>query len=60
MDSESEDYNFTYSNPDSETLQLDGVIVSDTLQIIFSKIDHKKFKLNARGFHWINERPYIE
>ncbi len=60
MDSESEDNNFTYSNPDSETLQIDGVIAPDTLHIIFSKVDHKKFKLNARGFHWINERPYIE
>jgi hypothetical protein len=60
MDSESEDYNFTYLNPSSDTLQLDGVIESDTLHIIFSKVDHKKFKLKARGFHWINERPYIE
>tara|TARA_R110001632_G_scaffold95102_3_gene201166 strand:- start:2033 stop:3184 length:1152 start_codon:yes stop_codon:yes gene_type:complete len=60
MDSESEDYNFTYLNPSSDALKLDGIIASDTLHIIFSKIDHKKFKLNARGFHWINERPYIE
>ena len=60
MDSESEEYNFTYLNLGPEALKLDGIIESDTLHIIFSKIDHKKFKLNARGFHWINEQPYVE
>lgn len=56
--SESENYNFNYKNPNSEALQLDGVIASDTLHIIFSRIKHEKFDLNARGFNWINERPY--
>lgn len=58
IDSESEGYNFNYKHPNSEFLQLDGIIESDTLQIIFSKKDHEKFNLNARGFNWINERPY--
>lgn len=57
-DAESEDYNFNYRNPSSEFLQLDGIIESDTLHMLFSRIDHKKFNLNARGFNWINERPY--
>ncbi|WP_347923515.1 DoxX family protein [Pontimicrobium sp. SW4] len=57
-DLESEDYNFNYENPNSEFLQLDGIIESDTLSIIFTKIDHEKFNLNSRGFNWINERPY--
>jgi hypothetical protein len=57
-DSESEDYNFNYKNPDSEFLQLDGIIESDTLHIIFSRKNHEKFNLNSRGFKWINERPY--
>lgn len=57
-DSKSEAYNFSYKNPNSELLQLDGIIESDTLQMIFSRKDHEKFNLNARGFHWINERPY--
>jgi hypothetical protein len=54
----SEEYNFDYKNPNSEFLQLNGIIESDTLSIIFTRIDHEKFNLNARGFNWINERPY--
>jgi hypothetical protein len=57
-DSESEEYNFDYKNPNSEILQLNGIIASDTLHILFSRKDHTKFNLNARGFNWINERPY--
>ncbi|WP_034059558.1 DoxX family protein [Lacinutrix jangbogonensis] len=56
--SESEVYNFNYKNPNSEVLELEGILALDTLQIIFSRKDHEKFNLNARGFHWINERPY--
>ncbi len=55
---ESEDYNFDYTNPNSEFLELDGIMESDTLHIIFSRKDHEKFNLNSRGFNWINERPY--
>lgn len=54
----SEDYNFSYIKPNSEVLQLDGIIESDTLHIVFSRKQHEKFNLNSRGFHWINERPY--
>jgi hypothetical protein len=57
-DSESEVYNFNYKNSNSGFLELEGSIESDTLHIIFSRKDHEKFNLNARGFHWINERPY--
>jgi hypothetical protein len=57
-DIESEDYNFNYTNPNSSFLELDGIIESDTLHIIFAKKDHNEFNLNARGFNWINERPY--
>ena len=57
-DSGSEGYNFNYKSVNSDLLQLDGVIESDTLHIIFSRKDHTKFNLNARGFNWINERPY--
>ncbi len=55
---ESEDYNFDYKNPNSEFLELDGIMESDTLRIILSRRDHEKFILNSRGFNWINERPY--
>jgi len=56
--SESENYNFNYIYPNAEYLLLDGIIESDTLDIIFSRKDHEKFNLNSRGFNWINERPY--
>ncbi len=56
--SASENYNFNYKNPNSEFLELDGIMKSDTLHIIFSRKDHEKFNLNSRGFNWINERPY--
>ena len=56
--SESENYNFYYKKPNPKFLQLDGIIESDTLHVIFSRKDHKKFNLNSRGFNWINERPY--
>jgi len=57
-DSKSENFNFNYKNSNSELLQLDGIIESDTLQIIFSRKDHRKFNLNSRGFNWIIEHPY--
>ncbi|MFT5751302.1 MAG: hypothetical protein ACI828_002500 [Flavobacteriales bacterium] len=57
---ESEAYNFNYSSLNSESLQLDGVMASDTLRIVLSRIDHKKFNLNSRGFNWINKYPYRE
>lgn len=57
-ESESEDFNFNYKNSGSESLQLDGIIESDTLHILFARKDHNQFNLNARGFNWINERPY--
>ncbi|MBQ0769254.1 MAG: DoxX family protein [Bizionia sp.] len=59
-DSESNDYNFYYQSPNPESLQLDGILESDTLHIIFSRKNHEKFNLNSRGFNWINERPYIK
>ena len=55
---ESEDYNFDYEYFDTDVLQLNGIIKSDTLDIIFSRIKHEEFTLNARGFNWINERPF--
>lgn len=57
-DSESETYNFDYKHPNPNSLLLDGIIGSDTLDIIFTKIDHEKFNLRSRGFNWISERPF--
>lgn len=57
-DPKSEDNLFNYDDSKHGILQLNGVLDSDTLNIVFRKIDHQKFNLNARGFNWINERPY--
>jgi len=51
-------YNFIYKNPNALFLQLDGKIDEDSLHIILSKKDLNDFKLNSRGFNWINEYPY--
>jgi hypothetical protein len=56
--SESEIYNFNYENPNPNYLLLDGIIGSDTLDIIFTRKEHEKFNLKSRGFNWISERPY--
>lgn len=50
--------NFKYYHPNKDFLQLKGTLENDTLDIILSRVDHTKFRLNSRGFNWINERPY--
>lgn len=50
--------NFKYQLFGESTLQLDGVLEKDTLQIFFSKINRKDFLLMNRGYHWVNESPY--
>ena len=56
--SESENYNFNYEHPNPNYLLLDGIIGSDTLDIIFTRKEHEKFNLKSRGFNWISEQPY--
>ena len=51
-------FNFKYKKPNPYFLQLDGKIEDDSLHILFSKKDLNDFRLNNRGFNWINEYPY--
>ncbi|AFK03857.1 hypothetical protein Emtol_2721 [Emticicia oligotrophica DSM 17448] len=51
-------YTFTYSQPDAETLMLQGKIKSDSIRVAMKKMKHRNFILTSRGFHWINEVPY--
>ncbi len=43
---------------DSAYLNLSGWIKKDSVYMRFKRYDEKKFRLMARGFHWINEFPY--
>ncbi|MGB1313615.1 MAG: DoxX family protein [Bizionia paragorgiae] len=53
-------YNFNYKQLGTNSLLLQGVVNTDTLKITLNRIDHKAFKLYARKFQWINERPYTK
>ncbi|MDQ7948793.1 MAG: hypothetical protein REI78_11985 [Pedobacter sp.] len=48
---------FSYKHPDRNSLLLNGNHGKDSLQVLFKKVDLKKFKLTNTGFHWINEYP---
>lgn len=50
--------NFKYQFFGDSTLQLDGIIEKDTLQLFFGKKNREDFLLINRGFHWVNETPY--
>jgi hypothetical protein len=47
-----------YSQPDKEHLLLSGNMGSDSVQMGAKWLDHTKFRLVSRGFHWVNEYPY--
>lgn len=57
-DTESNDYNFDYVNSTSDTLRLNGIIESDTLKVLLTKVNHREFNLYSRDFNWIIEHPY--
>jgi hypothetical protein len=44
---------------DSSYLILNGMMSKDSLYMKFKKIDLNSFRLLNRGFHWINEYPYL-
>lgn len=52
------DKNFRFKHPNPLYLELEGVLDSDSIKAIFSRVDETEFTLNKRGFNWINERPY--
>ena len=57
-DTESNQYNFDYVNSTSDTLRLNGIIESDTLKVLLTKVNHREFNLYSRDFNWIIEQPY--
>jgi uncharacterized membrane protein YphA (DoxX/SURF4 family) len=50
--------NFYYIK-DSGYLTLVGKIKNDSVRLKFKRFDENKFRLISRGFHWVNEFPYM-
>jgi hypothetical protein len=48
--------NYKVLKPD--TLLLSGLWGKDSIKVRMAKYDMRKFRLNSRGFHWVNEYPY--
>jgi hypothetical protein len=41
-----------------DTLLLSGLWWKDSIKMKLVKFDMNKFRLNSRGFHWVNEEPF--
>lgn len=50
--------NLTFQRVAEDQLILDGNMDSHTIQMKLQLVDHKKFLLVSRGFHWIQEYPF--
>jgi hypothetical protein len=46
---------FTFSNPDSRSLTLEGSDRGNELLVKLHRVDEKQFALLGGGFHWIND-----
>jgi hypothetical protein len=49
------DFEFTFSNPDSRSLTLDGSDGGDQIWVKLHRVDQKQFVLLSRGIHRIDE-----
>ncbi|RFZ95176.1 hypothetical protein D0C36_06515 [Mucilaginibacter conchicola] len=49
---------YTYTLPKKGELLMKGKDKADSVYIRMTQFDLKKFRLNSRGFNWINEYPY--
>jgi hypothetical protein len=50
--------NFTFQRVAEDQLILDGDMDSHKVHMQLQLVDHKKFLLVSRGFHWIQEYPF--
>jgi len=50
--------NLTFQRVAEDQLILDGNMDSHTIHMKLQLVDHKKFLLVSRGFHWIQEYPF--
>ncbi len=49
---------FTITLPTPDTIVLDGTLDGRRVSLHLRKIDHTKFLLTSRGFHWVQEYPF--
>ena len=47
-----------FTQPDSNLLELEGILASDTLKIRLKSRQKDSFLLMNRGFHWVSEYPH--
>ncbi len=50
-------YAFRYA-PEGGALRLDGASGADSVHLRLRRVDHTRFQLLSRGFHWVQESPY--
>ena len=50
--------NFSYSLVGKDKMILKGTLNNEKLYVEFKRIPENSFRLNNRGFHWVNETPY--
>ncbi len=48
----------SYASPDADHIALEGTLQNSPVVIRLRKVDHTKFLLVSRGFHWITETPF--
>ena len=51
--------NFSYQRSTADDLVLAGSIAGHNVQMQLKRVDEKKFLLASRGFHWVQEYPFI-
>jgi multidrug transporter EmrE-like cation transporter len=49
---------FSFIPTDDGGLLLNGAMSGDSLRVRLRRVDHTKFLLVSRGYHWINEYPF--
>ena len=52
------DYDLTFTRPADDVLTLAGNLSGHAVTLRLRKVDHTKFMLVSRGFHWVQERPF--
>jgi len=49
------EFEFTFSNPDSRSLTLEGNDGGNEIRVKLHRVDEKQFALLGKGYHWISE-----
>lgn len=49
---------FSIMRRDADSMALDGTMDGHHIQATLHRVDHTKFQLLSRGFHWVSEFPF--